>query len=202
MLTLYHAPQSRSSRIVGMLYEMNIIDKVDICIVDIRRNDGSGGHDPANPHAEGKVPLLVHDGVEIRETNAIMLYLTELFPDSGLGVPVGDPQRGAFLSWLFWYGNVLEPVIIHGYTGLEHPALQATFRGTPEAVAVLTKGLDGREFLIGDRFTVVDMICSSPYIWFPDITPDVPAIKAWIERCRQRPAARQVAEFDRQAMAA
>jgi len=51
---------------------------------------GSGGADPANPHPEGKVPLLVHDGVgRYGESNAIMVYLTDLFPAPGFGDPSG-----------------------------------------------------------------------------------------------------------------
>ena len=94
MLTLYHAPNSRSTRIVGALMAMDALDKVDIVQVDIPRRDGTGRHDPANPHPEGKVPVLVHDGVEIWESSAILLYLTELFPEAGLGIPPGDRERG------------------------------------------------------------------------------------------------------------
>jgi Glutathione S-transferase len=201
MLTLYHAPMSRSSRIVHLIEEMGIGDKVDIRIVTIPRADGSGGRDPSNPHGEGKVPLLVHDGVEIRETNAIMLYLTDLFPEKGLGIPVGDPRRGAYLSWLAWYGNVLEPVVVLDYAQVSHPALTATFRGVPEAIAHLEKGLSQSPYLLGDSYTAADLICASPYLWFPDITPDSPVIRAWIERCKNRAAGGRMMEFDAQARA-
>jgi glutathione S-transferase len=50
MLTLYHAPQSRSSRIVRLLIELDVLDQVDIRIVTVARQDGSGGADPSNPH--------------------------------------------------------------------------------------------------------------------------------------------------------
>lgn len=198
MLTLYHSPMSRSSRIVRLLDEMNITDMVDVQVVDIQRHDGSGRHDPANPHAEGKVPLLVHDGIEIRESNAIMLYLTDMFPQSGLGFPVDDPKRGEYLSWLFWYGNVLEPVTVHAFAGLEHPVLAATFRGVPEATRTLTTALEKGPFLLGDEFSAADLICASPYVWSPEITPDVTQIKSWIERCQARPAAAKVMAYDQE----
>ncbi len=60
MLKLIHAPMSRSSRILWLIEEMGIADKVDIQRVNIRRFDGSGARDPANPHPEGKVPVLFH----------------------------------------------------------------------------------------------------------------------------------------------
>ncbi|WP_417412273.1 glutathione S-transferase family protein [Hoeflea sp.] len=199
MLTLYHSPNSRSSRIVRLILELGILDQVEIRIVTIVRNDGSGAVDPANPHPEGKVPLLVHDGVEIWESNAIMLYLTDLFPDAGLGRPVGHPDRGSYLSWMTWYGNVLEPVIIFDAAGLSHPFLDATFRGVPEAVARLTAQLQKSPYLLGEQFSAADLLLVSPYVWFPQSTPDVPVIRDWIARCQARPAVQAATDYDQAA---
>ena len=202
MLTLYHAPNSRSSRIIRLLIELGILDQVDIRVVTVVRNDGSGGADPANPHPESKVPLLVHDGVEIWESSAIMLYLTDMFPESGLGRSVGQPDRGSYLSWMTWYGNVLEPVIIFDAADLSHPFLDATFRGVPEAVARLTAQLEKTPFLLGEQFSAADLLLVSPYVWFPQSTPDVPLIRDWIARCQARPSAQQTSDFDQAHMQA
>jgi glutathione S-transferase len=202
MLTLYHAPRSRSSRIVRLILELGVLDQVEIRIVTVPRNDGSGAIDPANPHPEGKVPLLVHDGVEIWESNAIMLYLTDLFPDAGLGRSVGQPDRGSYLSWLAWYGNVVEPVIIFEAAGLSHPFLDFTFRGVPEVVARLTAQLQKSPYLLGERFSAADLLLVSPYVWFPQSTPDVPIIRDWIARCQARPAAQATTDFDQAAVQA
>ena len=70
MLKLIHAPMSRSSRILWLIEEMGIGDKVQIEPVGIRRFDGSGQRDPANPHPEGKVPALIHDRTLITESGA------------------------------------------------------------------------------------------------------------------------------------
>src|SRR5690606_16013498 len=89
MLTLYHSPQTRSSTIVLLLEELGITDRVTVRQVTIPRSDGSGGRDPANPHPEGKVPLLMDGDVAIRERGAIILYLTDMFPKAGLAPVVG-----------------------------------------------------------------------------------------------------------------
>jgi len=196
MLTLYHAPLSRSSRIVRLIDELDIWDEIDIRIVSVTRSDGTGDHDPGNPHPEGKVPLLVHDGIEIWESNAIILYLTDLFPNAGLGPVVGDPQRGCYLSWLAWYGNVVEPVVALGVAEVSHPILQATFRGVPEMIARLAGALEGRPFLMGESFTAADLLLVSTFTWSPDAAPDNPAIRDWISRCEARPSAQRMAEFD------
>ena len=196
MLTLYHSPQTRSTRIVRLLIELDVLDQVDIRIVGIRRHDGSGGADPSNPHPEGKVPLLVHDGVEIWESNAIILYLTDLFAAKRLGRPIGDKDRGSYLSWLAWYGNIVEPVLVSTAAGLSHPYLNATFRGAPEVAARLTAQLEKTPFLMGSEFSAADLLLVSPYTWMPQATPDVEVVRDWIERCESRPSARQALEFD------
>ncbi|WP_366465751.1 hypothetical protein [Paracoccus methylarcula] len=89
MPTLYHAPNSRSTGIVQLIEEMGLTDQVDIVSVTIPRQDGSGSRDPRNPHPEGKVPYLVNESDYIRERGAIIAYLTDMFPESGLGRSVG-----------------------------------------------------------------------------------------------------------------
>jgi len=168
--------------------------------VSVTRQDGSGGHDPKNPHPEGKVPFLVHDGVEIWESNAIILYLTDLFPKAKMGPVAGDKNRGRYLSWLTWYGNVVEPVFVIGAAQLSHPIFDVTFRGVPEMNARLANALKTEQFLMGDEYTAADLLLSSPFMWLPDAVRNDPAIKAWIKRCAARPSAAKSAAFDAQHM--
>ena len=196
MLTLYHSPRTRSSRIVQLVHELGALDRVEIRPVGIMRQDGSGGRDAANPHPEGKVPILVHDGVEIWESNAIMLYLTEIFPEAGLGIAPGDPQRGRFLSWLAWYGDVMEPVLVHRFAGLSHPALTATFRGFDEMAARLTAALSDDDWLVGGRHTAADLLLVSAFTFAPEMMPSTPALDAWVARCQARPSVAFIQAYD------
>lgn len=200
MITLYHAPMSRSSRIVTLIDELG----ADVAIreVTIPRQDGSGGRDPANPHPEGKVPLLDHDGAIVWETPAIILYLTDLFPAAGLGPLPGDPQRGTYLSWLSWYGGVVEPILIlESVVKVEHPVISATFRSMAEVTDRLARALEGRPYLMGEHYTAADLLLHSPFAWFPAATPDVPAIGDWVRRCQERPAVKRTIARDTAAMA-
>lgn len=201
MLTLYHAPQSRSTRIVRLLHEMNVLDQVEIHPVRIARIDGSGGADAENPHPEGKVPLLVHDGAVISESNAIMLYLTDLFPESRMGPAVGEPERGAYLSWLAYYGNVVEPVLVIDFAGLEHPAFRSTFRGLAEMTSRLSGALQDRPYLLGEEFSAADLLLTSPFLWKPDAMPDDAVIRDWVERCTARPAQALTTAYEQKLMA-
>ncbi len=195
MLTFYHAPMSRSGRVHWLLRELDVPFETVRC--DIPRQDGSGARDPRNPHPDGKVPALAHDGALITESAAILLYLTDLFPDRQLGIATGEQGRGAYLTWLLWYGAVVEPVYILDVLGVaDHPVAQASFRGRDAVAARLIAALDGREWLMGDRFTAADILLCSPYLYFPDATPDHPAARDWIRRCTAREAYLTAMEHD------
>lgn len=207
MLTLFHAPQSRSSAIVTLIDDMGIADRVAIKQVTILRQDGSGGRDAANPHPEGKTPALLHDGHVITERGAIMLHLTTLFPEAGLAPPVGSPLWGEYAMWLSWYQGVLEPVLVMDALGVTHPGLPRTFRGHAEAAARIRAALVKGPWLLGDRFSAADLLVHSPYAWFKDATPDDPLIRDWVARCMDRPSrtrtlAADAAQMDQAAAAA
>ena len=163
MLTLYHAPRSRSTSIIALIEEMRITDRVEIVTVTIPRQDGSGGPDPRNPHPEKKVPYLVNGDDHVRERGAIIVYLTDMFPHAGLGRPVGDPQRGRFLGWLFYYQGVVEPALVLDWAGIDHPALQATFRNAGAVADRLSATLTDSPWLLGADYSAADLLLSSPF---------------------------------------
>ncbi|MDV7270346.1 glutathione S-transferase family protein [Thioclava sp. A2] len=200
-MILYHSPNSRSSTIVSLLHELGARDKVDVRVVSIPRQDGSGGRDAANPHPEGKVPYLVNGEDTVRERGAIVAYLCEAFPEAGLAPMPGEAKRGEFLSWLFYYQGVLEPVLVGHVAEVKHPAYYATFRDMKTLTARLTDALQGRDFLLGDRFSAADLLMFSPFGFFTQMTPDVPVIKDWVARCMARPSMAEVARWDAELLA-
>jgi glutathione S-transferase len=202
MLTLFHAPMTRSTAILILIEEMGIKDRITVQEVTIPRVDGSGGRDPANPHPEGKVPVLLHDGTMITERAAIMLHLTTLFPDAGLAPRIGTPDWGAFAMWMTWYQGVLEPVLILAAAKIEHPYLAAGFRDHKTAAVRLRAALETGPWIMGKSFTAADILLHSPYAWFREATPDDPLIRDWVERCMARPASMQVREADAARLAA
>ncbi|MGR3453860.1 glutathione S-transferase family protein [Pseudooceanicola sp.] len=196
MIELYHAPRSRSSSIVQLLDDLGALDRVTIREVTITRSDGSDGPDPSNPHPDGKVPYLVHDGIGMTEVNAIMLYLTDLFPEAGLGAPMGDPLRPRFLSWMAWYGNVLEPVVHFHFMEIDSPGLKRTFRDFATAVERLESQLTKTPWLIGDRFTAADQLIAHMFHFFPQFQPKDGPIPDWVARYAARPATQRQAARD------
>lgn len=197
MLALYHCPQTRSTRILWLLEELDIRSKVDVSLVSIQRSDGSGRADLKNPHPEGKVPLLEHDGVHIRESSAIVQYLTDMFTDTGLGRGVGDKQRGEYLSWLYYYSGVMEPVMTVHFSSMTPDQLfKSSFRGYEEMADVLTKKLSESPYLLGEEFSAVDLLISAPFIWFSAMAPQTEPVRNWVARCAERPAFWKVSNDD------
>ncbi len=201
MLTLYHSPQSRSSAILALIHEMGIEDRIEVRRVTIPRMDGTGAHDPANPHPEGKVPVLVHSGQVITERAAIILHLTSLFPGP-MAPAVGSPEWGALAGWLAWYQGVLEPVMIFEAAGIVHDWLGLTFRDHKTAIARLHRALERGPWLMGGAFSAADLLLHTPYAWFKDALPDDPLIRDWVARCMARPARLQAIAEDAGAVAA
>ncbi|QNA86241.1 glutathione S-transferase family protein [Sphingomonas sp. So64.6b] len=200
MLALYHAPRSRSGRTVWLLEELGAA--YDIRFVDIVYGDGSGRRDPANVHPDGKVPALVDGDALVTESLAVALYLTDLLPEAGLGVLVGDPARGTYLTWLAWCAGELEPTIFAQMTGAgDDPRAKAGFDAV---VARIDAALAAGPYLMGDRFTAVDVMVGGTLAWARSVMPPSAALDAYLARLNERPAsiaacAKDAPAADRQA---
>lgn len=197
MLTLYHSPNSRSSTVVQLLREMGAADRVALRNVTIRRMDGSGAQDPDNPHPEGKVPYLVDGDHAVRERGAIILYLTDAFADSVMGRPVGHAQRGEYLSWLFYYQGIVEPVVSIQFAGVDHPFFRDNFRDYPTMLTRLDEAVTNRPWLLGDAPSAVDLLIAGPFAMFAAMLPPMPpAMAAWVDRYRDLPSTRWIEAED------
>jgi len=201
LITLYYAPQSRASRIIRLLDELGATDRVEIVNVTVKRHDGSGGADQQNPHPEGKVPVLVANGEQVWESSAVIQYLCEAFPGAGLAPMPGEPGRGAYLSWMAWYGDVLEPLMVLSAMGVDHPLVYTTFRDFPAALARIGAALEKGPYLLGDNYSGADLLVVSAFTWNPDAIPDVPAIRDWVARCEARPSSARLAAYEEAALA-
>ena len=193
MLTLFHAPWSRSSRLVWLLEEIGTA--YDICYCDIVRMDGSGARDPRNPHPDGKVPALLHDDGLVTESAAVALYLTDLFPEAGLGAPVGSPERAAYLTWLAWTAGEMEPAFWSRISGAAESDPNAKARYDAVIARLLTALATG-PYLMGDRFTAVDVMIASALAWGREYVPESALIDAYLERALNRPANARAAAKD------
>ncbi len=187
MITLYHAPQSRSSRMIWLLEELEV--PYEIRPVSIfRPMTGEGAGDPANPHPDKRVPALVHDGALVAESVAIALYLGDAFPAAALAPAPGDARRGEYLTWMAWYAAEMEPAMFAAMAG-ELATSSHKLRGHDAVVRRLEGALAEKPYVMGDRFTIADFLISSALAFGRSAFSGSDIFDAYIERCRARPAA-------------
>jgi glutathione S-transferase len=188
MITLFHHPKSRSTRLIFLLEELQA--PYEIKIVTTRRRDGTGARDPGNPHPHGKVPAISDDGVVVFESPAIALYLTDKFPRSGLGPLVGDRLRGAYVSWLAYYTGVLEPAFLSKLMNVDVPRGTAGWVPVEEALSVVIERLSRGPYLLGEQFSAADVLYGTTFAMFGDspLMARSEIIDAYARRIVSRPA--------------
>jgi glutathione S-transferase len=188
MITLYHRPKTRSTRFIFLLEELEA--PYTIQIVAGRNRDGSGAADPANPHPHGKVPAICDDGVVVFESAAIALYLTDQFQKNRLGPRVGEPERGAYLSWLAYYAGVLEPAFLSKFMNFEVPRVTAGWVAVEESMPAVIQRLGHGPYLLGERFSGVDILYATSFALFANspLLPKSAVIEEYTRRVVSRPA--------------
>jgi glutathione S-transferase len=192
MLTLFHAPRSPSSRIVWLLEELQAEYRLET--VNSPQRDGSKA-DPKNPHPHGYTPALVHDGALITETGAITLYLTDLYPNSTVGVPLHDPLRARYVTWLFYQVGLTEPLFyMKGTRVLQSD--DAMSRLYLAMMRNIEETLGGGPFMLGERFTAVDILYMSLFEHSRALLGKRDRIEAYCRRGLARPARQRALSKD------
>jgi glutathione S-transferase len=134
----------------------------------------------------------------VTESTAICLYLTDLYPDAGLGPRNGEKLRGAYLTWLAYYAGVIEPVVTVEFAGLlKNPVFARLWGGRPEMEERILGALRAGPFMLGAHFSAVDVLIFSMGQWNRQLLPDDPAMDEYIKRIGERPALQRASAKDR-----
>lgn len=184
VIKLYHAPMTRSSRVLWLLEELDA--DYEIIPIEIQRRDGSGRRDPRNPHPFKQVPIVDIDGEVIMESLAVWLHLADMFPQAGLAPPHGAAVRTRYMGLMGMATAVFEPLVLavmegRAFTGREVAAREALDRE-------LMRGLASQPHLLGENFSAADLVYFSLLRFFPAALPTRPEYQEWIERISSRPA--------------
>jgi glutathione S-transferase len=201
-VTLYHAPNTRSSGALTLLEELHA--DYALHVLNMKAGEQRGAEYLAiNPM--GKVPALVHEGALVTEQVAIYLYLADLYPEAGLAPPIGDPLRGPYLRWMVYYAACFEPAVVDRALKRE-PAPPATspYGDYDTMLTTLTGQLARGPCLLGERFTAADVLWGTALTWTTvfKLVPELPVIKAYIGRMGARPSVAKVKAMDAELAAA
>ncbi len=189
-MKLYYAPGACSlsphivSREAGIDLEF---ERVDIA----QKRTGSG-KDFWGVNPKGQVPVLeIDNGQKLTEGPVIVQYLAAQNPGSGLVPAPGTIDRYRAQEWLNFVASEMHKT----YGPLFRPTTPEEFKVLSREVigrrvAWLDKELAGKQYLMGDKFTVADAYLFTVLRWSPRVGVDLsksPNVTAYIERVAARP---------------
>ena len=171
---------------LGIPYERQTVD-----VIDRSNRRELLGH--LNPGLT--VPTLVlDDGRPLGESAAILWY----FGEGTRFVPEDAYERAQVLQWMFFEQYQLEPTIAVvrfwvAYSGRAvefEPERPAKMKGGERALRRLERGLEGRDYLIGESLTLADIALYG----YTHVAEEggfslvrYPAVRAWLDRVAAEP---------------
>jgi glutathione S-transferase len=144
-----------------------------------------------------QVPVIDDDGFILAETGAIVIYIAE---KAGMLIPADLKGRSRVTQWCCTALNTLEPTLlqIQVIDGGGEEATGARRRPTlvdraKEKFAVLGEQLSSRPYLVGNDFTVADIMMTTILreVRKTDLIEGFPTLKDYFVRCEARPAWRR-----------
>ncbi len=143
----------------------------------------------------GQIPVLeLPDGTVLRESNAILVWLTE---GTGL-MPTDRLERTRVLQWMSFEQSNIDKVLgrtrfLRAYPDFREVAeaeWAVWYEEGDRALAVLDQALDGRDFLVGSAYSAAD-ICLYGYVHTAEEggfdLGRYPRVGRWLEAVRGQP---------------
>jgi len=204
MLALYYYPGNASLlphmilREIGAEFELRLVDRG-------QNAQKSAEYLKLNP--SGRIPVLIDGDLVQFETAAVALYLADKFPEAGLAPAAGTPERAAFYRWLIHLTNTPQVEFRAWFYPNEHVADEAAAPSVKEAAGqrlnrmfdVISEQLGDKTWLLGDRFSAVDLFLFMLIRWgrgMPRPPRSIPNLNALAERVLARPAVQKALEVE------
>lgn len=189
-MKLYYSPGACSLAVHIALREAGL--DFEGIKVNLQTHQLANGADYYAISPRGYVPLLEFaDGSRHTEGAALLQYVADLAPESGLLAPAGSPQRLETLGWLTYTSTELHktfsPWLWHQDTAESTKADCRAKLAT--RFAELDSVLAGRDYLSGD-FSVADAYAFTVVSWARMLSMDLgayPNLSAYLERIAARP---------------
>jgi glutathione S-transferase len=187
-IVFYHAPHTRSGGVRMLLEELAV--PYAMHVLNVKKGEQRmPAYLAINPM--GKVPAITHGDALITEQGAVYQYLADLFPEVDLAPQMGDPLRGPYLRWLYFYGSCFEPAVVDRSMKREPASPSTSPYGTFDTVLkTINDQLATGPWLLGERFSAADVLWGSALGWTTGfkLVPASPSMQAYIDRFNARPA--------------
>lgn len=164
----------------------------DYEITKMTTEEGKGSQHRAR-HPLAKVPVLEDDEGYLFESAAIVLHVADSFPQADLIPEPGSHERALVYQWsIFGPAEMEAPLIESAIYGQSDPERSAKARKRfDERVDAVAEALGEDDYLLGERFTVADIMVGSALkftarIGFADELPS--NLRGYITRLEARPA--------------
>jgi len=189
-MKLYYSPGacSLSPHIVAREAGLTL----DLIKTDLKSKKTEAGADFTAVNAKGSVPALQLDnGQLLTEGPAIVQYLADQAPASGLAPAAGTMERYRLQEWL----NFITSEIHKSFSPLFSPAATADWKEAAKAnlakrFEFVANSLEGKSYLMGEQFTVADAYLFTVANWGQWVGVDIgqwPNVKAHHARVAARP---------------
>lgn len=164
--------------------------------VDVRKKVTASGADFRTINPKGYVPALqLDDGKVLTEGAAIVQYIADLAPASGLAPAAGSFERYQLMEWL----NYIAAEVHKGFSPLFMPgtsddAKAAARTAVGNRLNYIEQQMAGHDYLMGSQFTVADAYLFTVLGWCGYVgmsLDDWPALKSYMARVGARPAVQQ-----------
>jgi glutathione S-transferase len=169
--------------------------------VELQTKQLKDGSDYLAINAKGQVPALrTDDGEILTEGPAILQYVADLAPQTGLAPASGSLERVRLHQWLNYISTEIHKAVFYLlFNPFVPPEAKAFARKSlPLKYDYLSNHLNGRDFLIGETFTVADAYLVTTLNWALAAGIDLkkwPVLDGYLARLVTRPSvARAVAE--------
>jgi len=198
-LTIYGSIGSRASRGLWTAAEIGLTPEWN----PISTLDGSA-RSPAylaiNP--SGKIPALSDGDVVMTESLAINMYLAQNYGQGGIW-PDDKALQARVLQWTFWsateieyyIGAIFPHLVMKSAEERDQPFVDKMLAAMMPKFKELEQALEGQDYILGD-FTVADInVVVQTFVIvdrFGLDMADYPNVRAWTERCRERPARKTI----------
>jgi len=140
----------------------------------------------------GYVPMLeLDDGTRLREGPAIVQYIADLAPTKNLAPAAGTMSRYRLQEWLTFIGTEIHKTYSPFFSPAMPDEAKAVFKSKLQSrYEWLDRELEGKEYLMGDHFTVADGYLFTVTNWAKPVGLDLspyPHVQAWHARVGARP---------------